>query len=364
MLSYQVPSTPASLMIAVYRKIFPTVKKELTYWQKRANEIPDKELRSQALASITAKRFHCQGGAVYALLAGDRWKKCVRFIVAYQTISDYLDNLCDRSTTMEAKSFELLHTAMIDALSGKVESTDYYEFFPHKQDNGYLLELVKTCKEVVVLLDDIPTFQDQALWLAELYRDLQVHKHVIPEERVPRLTTWSRENNIYPLQWYEFSAAAGSTLGIYCLISYGLAGRLYRKFANQIVTSYFPYVQGLHILLDYYIDQQEDVIEKDLNFCSYYADQSTKHERLHYFYKQANLYTESLPNYYFHQMVIQGLIGLYLGDEKVKQLNDSRAVKRMFFKKGGRAALFFHWNTRVYYFMKRFFHQKTAHTHK
>jgi tetraprenyl-beta-curcumene synthase len=57
-LSYQVPSTPASLMIAVYRKIFPTVKKELTYWQKRANEIPDEELRSQALASITAKRFH------------------------------------------------------------------------------------------------------------------------------------------------------------------------------------------------------------------------------------------------------------------------------------------------------------------
>src|SRR5690625_806169 len=97
-LANRVPSSALTLMSAVYLKIFPAVNHELGFWTKRAKQIPDDELRAQALASIAAKRFHCQGGAVYALLAGERGWETIRFIVAYQTIRDYLDNLCDRST--------------------------------------------------------------------------------------------------------------------------------------------------------------------------------------------------------------------------------------------------------------------------
>src|SRR5690625_6271420 len=68
----RVPSSALTLMPAVYLKIFPAVNRELDFWTKRAKQIPDDELRAQALASIAAKRFHCQGGAVYALLAGKR----------------------------------------------------------------------------------------------------------------------------------------------------------------------------------------------------------------------------------------------------------------------------------------------------
>ena len=32
-----------------------------------------------------------------ALLANEKYKEAIRFTVAYQTISDYLDNLCDRT---------------------------------------------------------------------------------------------------------------------------------------------------------------------------------------------------------------------------------------------------------------------------
>jgi len=35
---------------------------------------------------------------------------------------------------------------------------------------------------------------------------------------------------------------------------------------TQVKNSYFPWVQGLHILLDYLIDQEEDRINGDLNF--------------------------------------------------------------------------------------------------
>ena len=41
----------------------------------------------------------------------------IKFIVAYQTISDYLDNLCDRSSSLDPQDFAALHESMGDALS-------------------------------------------------------------------------------------------------------------------------------------------------------------------------------------------------------------------------------------------------------
>src|SRR5699024_12521302 len=93
------------------------VDRELYFWKKRAEAIPNDELRRQALSSIKSKRFHCQGGAVYALLAGYRWREAIRFMVAYQTISDYLDNLCDRGTSLKHADFLLLHQSMLYAVT-------------------------------------------------------------------------------------------------------------------------------------------------------------------------------------------------------------------------------------------------------
>ena len=74
------------------------VNAELGRWEDRAQAVPSPELRLQALESIRHKRFHCEGGAAYALAAGPARDRCLRFIIALQTISDYLDNLSDRSS--------------------------------------------------------------------------------------------------------------------------------------------------------------------------------------------------------------------------------------------------------------------------
>ncbi|EQB37242.1 MULTISPECIES: tetraprenyl-beta-curcumene synthase family protein [Virgibacillus] len=353
MIKHHVLHSPSKLMFTVYTKIFPQVNKELSYWQTRAAAIPDDELRTQALASITSKRFHCQGGSVFALLAEEKWESAVRFVVAYQTISDYLDNLCDRSTSMDSAGFRMLHTSMRDALTLTDYSTNYYSLIQYKDDNGYLQELVQTCREVIASLDNLAVFQDNLLWLEGLYEDLQVHKHVVPNKREIRLKRWSDIKNDYSLQWYEFSAATGSTLGIYSLVCYALAGRINDEMTGAITNGYFPYIQGLHILLDYYIDQHEDVTEKDLNFCSYYANQRIMLDRFEYFVNQALKQTTVLPDASFHKMVVKGLIGLYLGDEKVKELENGSMVKKRMLKASGGASLFFYLNTKLYYMYKK-----------
>ncbi|MFZ3576821.1 tetraprenyl-beta-curcumene synthase family protein [Virgibacillus sp. DJP39] len=350
-MSYRVPRSSLVLMGKVYVKILPQVHKELTYWKDRAEQIPNGELRMQALASISSKRFHCQGGGVYAILAGDKWKDAIRFIVAYQTISDYLDNLCDRSTSLDPADFRLMHQSMIDALTPGNPVGNYYKLRDDRNDGGYLNDLVKTCQQIVYKCRDYEDIQDVLVYLCSLYGDLQVHKHVTEEERIPRLTSWFNKNKheAPELRWYEFSAAAGSTLGIFCLVSYSLAGKMSEEMGSAIYHGYFPYMQGLHILLDYYIDQQEDQTEADLNFCSFYVNQSEMKERLRFFIKETRQYVRQLPDHMFHQMVQNGLVGLYLGDRKVHGLIGGRSMRKKLLGACGRQAKFFHWNTRMYY---------------
>ncbi|WP_280688773.1 tetraprenyl-beta-curcumene synthase family protein [Lentibacillus salicampi] len=353
-MSYSIPKTPLTLMAAVYRKIFPAVNAELKFWETRAREIPDEELRRQALASIDSKRFHCLGGAVYALLAGYRWHEAIRFIVAYQTISDYLDNLCDRSTSMDPDDFRLLHEAMADALTEKNPIKHYYALRAEQRDGEYLADLVRTCQKTMRHLDSYHVIHCHLLELEQLYSDLQVHKHVRLEERVPRLVNWYHDHTVdSPLYWYEFSAAAGSTLGIFCLVSYGLGRKMTVGFAETITESYFPFMQGLHILLDYYIDQDEDRREGDLNFCHYYDNQNRMKKRLIYFIRQADSHVQHLPDHTFHEMVHHGLVGLYLGDPKVKSLENGLDITSDLLRVSGYKARFFHWNTKLYHRMTK-----------
>ncbi|WP_243646885.1 tetraprenyl-beta-curcumene synthase family protein [Melghiribacillus thermohalophilus] len=346
-----IPNGSLHLVGLSYSKIFPQVHQELAYWKKRAAEIPDEELKRQALSSIQTKTFHCEGGSVYAILARKRWKEAVRFIVAYQTISDYLDNLCDRSTSLDPVDFSFLHQSMTDALTPGHVIKNYYKYRIEQEDNGYLVELVTTCQKTLSHIDRYEEIQPFLQKLASLYIDLQVHKHVKKEERVPRLKNWFQNySSSWPdLSWYEFSACAGSTLGIFALVSYGLDGRASSQLAEKIFESYFPYMQGLHILLDYYIDQQEDEEEGDLNFCSYYPDELVMEKRFLYFIKETEERLRSLPDRRFHRLVAKGLVGMYLADKKVKQIKHANRMIPKLLNEAGLKAKFFYVNTKLYH---------------
>lgn len=351
-----VPTMPITLMAKSYRRIFPNVHKELVYWKERAENIPDSELRSQALASITHKTFHCEGGAILALLANEKYKEAIRFIVAYQTISDYLDNLCDRSTSLDPADFSALHEAMVDALTIDGDCRDYYRFRQEKNDGNYLADLVATCRNNLRKNEQYDLIKQSLLTLCQYYCDLQIHKHVHPNERVSRLKEWFNENKrtVPEMEWYEFSACSGSTLGIFCLISYTMNGQYRDEDVQHICNGYFPYIQGLHILLDYFIDQEEDKTFGDLNFCSYFENNDVLFTRLKHFMAQSDLYTKNLPYKRFHQLINRGLLGLYLSDEKVREQKDVRKLARSLMRTGGPICYFFYVNAFIYRRVKSF----------
>ncbi len=323
-------------------QVLPDARRQLHQWKQMAAGIPDVELRRQALASIDAKAFHCEGGAVYALLAGDHYPEILRFIIAYQTISDYLDNLCDRSTSRDPADFRALHESMLQAVSLETPDTDtnYYRFHKEQNDGGYLRELVRTCREVLKNLPDYRNISKVMSELSALYCDLQTAKHSPRNERVARLQVWFENYSCqFPgLRWYEFAAGTGSTLGIFCLAAYAAAGACSSEMAQQIKQAYFPWVQALHILLDYLIDQEEDRLGGDLNFCSFYPNPEDMTSRLVYFFNQAEAGANHLPDARFHHLINRGLIGIYLSDRKVDRQKEIQETARRMVRTGGAAS--------------------------
>ncbi|MBS4208599.1 tetraprenyl-beta-curcumene synthase family protein [Bacillus sp. FJAT-50079] len=351
------PSQPLTLMNQVYRRIMPVVHEELNYWKKRAEEIPNKELRNQALASIEHKTFHCEGGSIMALTALEHREEAIKFIVAYQTISDYLDNLCDRSTSLDPNDFAALHESMIDALSVGELPRSYYRYRDDQNDGGYLSELMQTCQSVLAKVKNYEEIKPYLLELCRYYCDLQIHKHVAVEEREERLQNWFCENKkmLPEMDWYEFSACSGSTLGIFCLVSYAFRNDFEKRHAQTILSGYFPYIQGLHILLDYFIDQEEDREGGDLNFCFYYKNEDELFSRLVHFFQEADRHTSKLPDKKFHQLINRGLLGVYFSDQKVNKQKSVRILARKVMKHGGVTSYFFYWNGRGYRWIKSMF---------
>src|SRR5579875_878201 len=90
----QSPKTQTHFLYRLFKQVLPKARAELQMWTASANEIPDGTLRAQALSSLSQKRFHADGGCVYAAVDPEFTLPLVRVIVALQTISDYLDNLC------------------------------------------------------------------------------------------------------------------------------------------------------------------------------------------------------------------------------------------------------------------------------
>jgi len=302
------------------------LEREFFAWHQRAEAIPDPELRKQALASMNTKKFHCEGGAVYAAQVIPYVDKLVPLIVAYQTISDYLDNLCDRSTSLDPVDFRQLHLSMQDALTPYAPLQDYYFYRRQKDDGGFLAGLVRTCQAYVRQLPSYVQVQPRVLELSRWYSDLQVYKHIVHEKREAELLAWWKQyQQQFPqIYWQEFSAASGSTIGIFALFCLATEPNLDPSVIAKINAAYFPWICGLHILLDYLIDLEEDRINGDLNFVSYYASEQEAVIRLQYFVKQARASVHDSPNLHFHRMIVDGLVAFYLADRKVNR--DQRQI--------------------------------------
>jgi len=338
------PRSNPVLIFQFVTTVFPIVQRELKRWNILAEACPDQLLGIQARESIKTKSFHCQGGAIYALYPGVITEKTVGFIVAYQTISDYLDNLVDSLEVKDEKAFAQLHLAMRDALDPGYGTTDYYLHFPYKNDGGYLQKLVINCQANISSLPSYELIKTDILWLANHYAHLQTFKHLGLDIREDRMLTWINSNraSYSQISEWEFAAATGSTLGIFCLYALAYNPLLSHEKVKFHKEVYFPWITGLHILLDYFIDLNEDKESEQLNFVQFYHSSFKTRDRLETFWNYACEGADHLDYPNFHKAVLQGLLAMYLSDPKSSALKIQTITKQLLHK-GGTGVSLLHW---------------------
>ena len=300
----------------------------------------DELLGNQAISSINLKKFHSQGGSAFALYPGADVSGTVRFIVSFQTISDYLDNLCDRSGIQDEKAFRQLHLSMLDAVDPQRAICDYYLYYPYKDDNNYLRQLVEECRLQISTLPGYSHVADRIKQYVRLYSDLQSLKHLPQNTREKKLLKWAEKYiGKYPaISPWEFSAACGSTLGIFAMFAAAHRHDLSPGEVKQMDSVYFPWICGLHILLDYYIDAYEDMQTGDLNFTYFYKNLKFCEERLSYFLKESLRRCLDLRYPDFHITILKGLLAMYLSDPKAS-LGLNRLTSRNILKASGRETI-------------------------
>jgi len=315
-------------LFARYLASYQTVKKELLKWRKLSSKLPE-DLREQARSSLKEKQFHCLGGSIYMCYPGVKREVMLKAIISLQTISDYLDNLCDRMDINNASAFQTLHLSFFDALDPDAEISDYYHHCSF-QESIYLSALVRECQSQLVKMPYYHIYQNEIMKLAEKYCDLQVRKHLYPEAKI-LVQNWAADNfDLDELAWYEWAAASGSTLNIFMFF----AASFYdysSKEIERITDVYFPWIQALHIMLDYLIDREEDLLYNDLNFTFFYSDPDEAVRRINYIYNKSRTLISELPHPEFHDLVLQGLIAMYGSDPKIKRLGLEEKLNEFFY---------------------------------
>lgn len=345
---------PVSVIHRHRSTVLPLVAQELSGWERLARAIPDPELRREALSSLRLKRFHCEGGSVFAAWEPRRAEALARFIVAFQTISDYLDNLCDRTGCLDPARFRRLHRALEDAVDLRgAPRGDYYggscradrssagssrDPAGGEPDGGYLRALVEVCRSQIETFPGWAQVEGEVRRLVGLYVDLQVYKHVEESERVRLLEEWyrARRGEHSALHWWEFAAASGSTLGVFALAAEAARPRPVEAL-DRLISAYFPWIAALHILLDYFVDQEEDAQGGDLNFVRFYPGEKVAGERMAWIAARAARAASGLRDAGFHRTVVDGLLGLYLSDPKVARQGLERRAEALVRSAGWRA---------------------------
>jgi tetraprenyl-beta-curcumene synthase len=298
--------------------VVPLARGALKRLEELADRIPDRELRDQARFGLRAKAYHVAGACILAtLLPTAAREHYVEIVAPLEAIYDFLDCLCDRHPLTTPQAFRQLHLALADALDPAGALHDYYAYGPPGDDGDYLISLVGRVRRALLRLGDyerlVPAFAEAA----ELYTNTQTFKHLAPGERERACIDWhAREGARYgDLSWWEFGAAAGSQFHVY--------GALYAAFCSDFdairptYDAYFPAFCAIHVLLDAFIDQQEDREHGELSWVECYAGFEAFRARVQALAQQARLRFGSLPMPRAHTFALRIMALFYLTHPKV-----------------------------------------------
>jgi tetraprenyl-beta-curcumene synthase len=295
--------------------VFPHVGRELDHWRTRAHQIPDPVLRSLALITQRTERGNLEGAAAFAVLVPRAQRAhVVRAAVAFQTAYDFLDTLAEQPCSDPIANGHQLHLALLGALEPGGEHRDYYAHSPCGQDNGYVVNLIETCRSACWALPSYGSVAAAAHRAAERMIAYQSLTHGAAGDTHQELARWAA--HLTPagtgLQWWETAAGGASSMSVFALIA--AAGHPLLSAQETVATedAYFPWIGALHVLLDSLIDQPADLAAGHHSLVEHYASVEEAAARLSAIAARAMAATETIPESVQHAMILAAMTSFYL----------------------------------------------------
>jgi tetraprenyl-beta-curcumene synthase len=332
-----------------WTSVFPRVSRELASWRKRAGEIPDPALRTQALEAL-AKRGNMEGAAAFATFVPlEQRAAVVRATVAFQTAYNHLDTISEQSGSIGPAEARVLHEALLAAIaclmpgtwSGRgrsVESGHDHERQIHPQknsENGYLAALVETCQGA---LSELPSYElaaPAAIRAAERVVSFQAFNR---RERGD-MEHWGRAQTPAgsDLRWWETAASGGSSLGVHVMIAAAAEPGIGCAHVDALERAYSPWIGALHSMLDQLIDVEEDTSSGQPNLIELYGSPVEAAERMALLAGRALECARGLEPKHRHELIVAAMASFYLAAPEAR-VGEAAVVTRAVLDVFGRLA--------------------------
>lgn len=326
----------AALRRAVARELrwgLNGVSRELRRWRLRAETIPDAALRRDALHALDCKRGHTDGAALFWTLPDRPHPELLRLLVAYEVIYDYLDNVSERRADAGMRNGRQLFLALRDALAPDRPKADCYRFnAPHRDDGGYLADLVEECRR-------LPAFEVvRPLVMRETARAsvLAINHEPCTETRDRALEAWAANEFLetFGLHWYELTAAASQSVVTFALLTVAVDPAATAADAQAIYDAYIPWFGYGVTMLDSYVDQAEDANADAHSYIAHYPSPGHAEARLCESVERAAQRLLALPHGERHAVMLGCMVAMYLSKNSA-WTGDLRATTARIRRSGG-----------------------------
>lgn len=306
-------ATFARAAFTYWTSVFPRVCLDIARWRKMARDIPDPQLRLLALQALE-KRGNIEGAAAFAAFVSRAHRASATHAAsAFQAAYNFLDIVGEQPSADPVSDGRRLHEGLLYALDLTATPLDWYEHHPQRDDGGYLTDVLDYCRAAIAELPSYETVASAASAAAArivAFQSLNLSESQGDHEG---LEQWALQANPpgAGLQWWEIAAAAGSSLGVHALIAAAADPRLQAREVKALERAYFPWIGGLHSLLDNLIDKREDEAAGHRSLLEYYGPQRAA-ERMRWLAVEAMRVAQELPHSRRHLVILAAMIGNYL----------------------------------------------------
>lgn len=324
------------------RIIYPIVEKRLREYRTYSKRIMKLSIKSNARDALEKNRFDMAVSSICMLYPNVDVPAAADVIFSFQAIVQYLNTICNRSSSCTEPFLKVIFSSLKDALNLRADEFEkYFTFFPSKDDDGYLSILAEKCRQKVRQLPSYDIVRDHLAAYLSLYIDLQLTKFSSDDNaKEVNLIKWSSiHGEKYPdLSNWEFCMAIDSSLGIQFLLALATEPELSEEKAESLMNSFFPWVCCIQKILEGFINYNDDLSSGNINYDFYYENLKEYENRVIFFLNKA---VGLKADYSKHiRATVKLLLSIYITHPKAEE-GMNKITGKALLKAGGRGMFFY-----------------------